>query len=275
MKVLDMEFGYSGEYSLSRIFAMNQYWENRNLFSMQTPRPTSALLYMKGCECEYTWNSGFLNVKKGEIVYIPQGSVYKTKFIKAEKENDKVSTILIEFISSLSNNENFVFFTHPTVVSGNADGFSEYFSQMVRLFKEPVSSPALKKSVLYRILSAIGYEQRTTKLLMTEFAPIAKGIIYMESDINQEKSIPEIAEMCHVSPSYFRKLFKAYSGMSPIEYQIRIKISRAKRLLQTNTMRISEISDTLGFFDTAYFCRLFKKYTGVSPKNYAKRNIHS
>ena len=95
--------------------------------------------------------------------------------------------------------------------------------------------------------------------------------MYMENDISQEKSIAEVAELCHVSPSYFRKLFKKYSGMSPIEYQIRVKISHAKRLLQTNTMRVAEVSDTLGFFDPAYFCKLFKKYTGVSPKDYAKR----
>ena len=86
--------------------------------------------------------------------------------------------------------------------------------------------------------------------------------------IIQEKNISEIAKMCHVSPSYFRKLFKAYSGMSPIDYQIQMKISHAKRLLQTNTMSISEISDTLGFFDTAYFCKLFKKYTGLFEYRY-------
>ena len=39
-------------------------------------------------------------------------------------------------------------------------------------------------------------------------------------------------------------------------------------------MRISEISDALGFFDTAYFCKQFKKYTEISPKEYARKFIH-
>ena len=269
MKTLNMDFGYSGEYTLDKIFAMNQHWGDRFLFNMPAPRPTSALLYAKGCGLEYAWDGGTLSAEKGELVYIPQGSVYETRFIGAEK--DKVSTVLIEFCTVLPGGEPFVFYPAPTAVGGNTDGISEYFAEMVRLFRAPVASPALKKSVLYRILSAIGYAERKTGLLTTEFAAIAEGIMYMENDISQEKSIAEVAELCHVSPSYFRKLFRKYSGMSPIEYQIRVKISHAKRLLQTNTMRVAEVSDTLGFFDPAYFCKLFKKYTGVSPKDYAKR----
>ena len=268
MKVLNMDFGYSGEYSFDKLFAMNQYWEEKLLFRMQSPRPTSALLYAEGCDLEYIFADGRLTAKKGEIVYIPQGSVYTTRFIGARK--DRISTILIEFVTLLPDKEPFVFCASPAVVSGNAGGVSEYFAEMVRLFKAPVSSPSLKKSVLYRILSAIGYEERTAGLLMTEFAPIAEGIMYMENDINQEKNISQIAELCHVSPSYFRKLFKKYSGMSPIEYQIRVKLSHAKQLLRTNTMSIAEVSDALGFFDAAYFCKVFKKHTGVSPKEYAK-----
>ena len=271
MEVLNMGFGYSGEYMLEKIFAMNQHWNNDYLLNMQHPRPTSALLYIERCELEYMWDGGKLEAKKGEIVYIPQDSVYKTRF--SDTKEGKVSTVLIEFRTLLSDGTPFVFFREPTTVSKNASGISEYFEEMVRLFMTPVSSPSLKKSVLYRILSTIGYEERTAGLLTTEFASIADGIMYMENDINQEKNISEIAQMCHVSPSYFRKLFRKYSGMSPMEYQIQVKLSHAKRLLQTNTMRISEISDMLGFFDPAYFCRLFKKYTGISPKDYAKKFI--
>lgn len=143
---------------------------------------------------------------------------------------------------------------------------------MTKLFKTPVPSPALKKSVLYHIISEIGFEGKKLELFTNEFAPIAEGILYMENDIEQGKSIQEIVELCYVSAGYFRKLFKKYSGMSPIEYQTHIKIKNAKRLLQTHTMRIAEISDTLGFFDPAYFCKFFKKHTGDSPKEYAKKH---
>ena len=106
MKVMNMDFGYNGDYTLDEIFAMNQHWSERSYFNMQIPRPTSALLYAAGCDLEYAWNSGTLFAEKGEIVYLPQESIYETRFIGAEK--DKVSTILIEFISKLPNGEPFV-----------------------------------------------------------------------------------------------------------------------------------------------------------------------
>ena len=96
----------------------------------------------------------------------------------------------------------------------------------------------------------------------------------MENDIFQEKSIAEIADMCHVSQSHFRSLFKKYSGVSPISYQINAKIERAKHLLSHEHMTVREVAEYMGFSDDAYFCKLFKKYTGFSPKAYLgkKRN---
>ena len=268
MTVLTMDFGYSGEYMLSKLFAMNQYWDEKPFFRMTAPRETSALLYAAGCKLEYQFAGGKFTAKQGDIVYLPQGSMYQTRFIGTKK--GQISTVLINFVTLLPNAEPFVFGKTPMVVGGNVCGISEYFSEMVHLFKAPVSSPSLNKSVLYRILCAIGYEERTVRLLMTEFAPIANGILYMENDIHQKKNISQIAELCHVSPSYFRKLFKKYAGKSPIEYQICVKLSHAQQLLRTNTMSIAEIADTLGFFDAAYFCKVFKKHIGLSPKEYAK-----
>ena len=74
MQVLDMEFGYTGDYNLENVFAMNQFWNSDHLLRMQHPRLTSALVYAVGCEPEYEWNGGICRIKKGEVVYIPQGS---------------------------------------------------------------------------------------------------------------------------------------------------------------------------------------------------------
>ena len=56
------------------------------------------------------------------------------------------------------------------------------------------------------------YDAELERLTAAEFACIADGILYMETHINQDKSLAEIAQMCHVSTSCFRKLFKKYAG---------------------------------------------------------------
>jgi AraC-like DNA-binding protein len=104
------------------------------------------------------------------------------------------------------------------------------------------------------------------------FSSIRKGIMYLENDPVQDKSISEIAEMCNVSESGFRRLFKLYSGYAPGEYRLNEKINRAKKLLSSHTMTVEEVSSSLGFTECGYFCKLFKKKTGVSPGKYMNMN---
>ena len=93
----------------------------------------------------------------------------------------------------------------------------------------------------------------------------------MEENPSQNLSINEIAKMCNVSEIYFRRLFKEYSGLSPVEYRIKRKIEKAKSYLDYDNLNISEIADILGFTDTAYFCKQFKAHTGTTPLNYKYR----
>lgn len=96
---------------------------------------------------------------------MPQESTYKTKFI--DTESGITNTILLEFISTLPNGEPFVFFSEPTILNANTERLLEYFVEMTKLFKTPVPSPALKKSVLYHIISEIGFEGKNLNCLQT------------------------------------------------------------------------------------------------------------
>ena len=107
----------------------------------------------------------------------------------------------------------------------------------------------------------------------TEFAAIYDGIHYIENDALQALSIAQIADMCHVSESYFRKTFKRYSGYSPTEYRLNRKIERAKELLLTNEMTVSEVAEELNFKNIYYFSRIFTKKTGIAPKKYVQANL--
>ena len=77
------------------------------------------------------------------------------------------------------------------------------------------------------------------------------------------------------SPSYFRKLFKAASGLSPLAYFNRLRVEYAKTLLrQGSGLRpIKEIAASAGFSDPYYFSRVFKQYTGLSPAAYLRQGF--
>ena len=82
------------------------------------------------------------------------------------------------------------------------------------------------------------------------------------------KCDPPVAKQCGMGYTLFRKRFREYNGMSPLEYQIALRIRRAMRLLESTDLPIAQIADETGFESHAYFSRFFRKATGTSPTSY-------
>ena len=80
----------------------------------------------------------------------------------------------------------------------------------------------------------------------------------------------ELADMCSVSSTYFRKMFKKIHGVSPSQYIINLMLEFASHLLSSNLYTVAEVSHKSGFNDTKYFSKLFKRYYGITPTQ-AKR----
>ena len=80
------------------------------------------------------------------------------------------------------------------------------------------------------------------------------------------------------SEQYLCRLFKQSTGMRPMEYILKKRISAARSYLENTDMPISEVAEITGFNNTSYFYRNFKKFTGMSPlvcrqNAFAKRTI--
>jgi len=77
-----------------------------------------------------------------------------------------------------------------------------------------------------------------------------------------------VARQLGIGYSLFRRTFKEYSGLSPGQYLIHLKIERAKELLAESHRYIKEIAYQLGFESVSYFTRLFKEKTGFAPSQF-------
>ena len=78
----------------------------------------------------------------------------------------------------------------------------------------------------------------------------------------------ELAALCGLSESQFRRLFKEAFNVSPITYKNNLRIKMACSLLESGAYSISEISDILGFDDIYAFSHAFKKSMGTAPSEY-------
>ena len=87
---------------------------------------------------------------------------------------------------------------------------------------------------------------------------------------NTEIIIDEYAAAMHRSTVWFIRSFKQYTGVTPMQYIISLRIQQAQRLLGTSEYNVTEVSSLVGYDNPLYFSRLFKKQTGMSPSEYRK-----
>lgn len=93
---------------------------------------------------------------------------------------------------------------------------------------------------------------------------------YVLTHYNEEIRATDMADLCHMSSSYFSRTFNQQMHMSFNEYVNHIRIMEAEKLLATTTQNITEIAQLVGFSTTSYFIKLFKVYKNISPKQFQK-----
>ena len=99
---------------------------------------------------------------------------------------------------------------------------------------------------------------------------IAPAIEYIAKNYTRQIKNIEIAEICGLSEVYLRKLFSEIYGVSPMAYVKKLKIKKAKEMLESDFGSISDIAHSLGYSNIYDFSRDFKKQVGVSPTKYIK-----
>ena len=103
--------------------------------------------------------------------------------------------------------------------------------------------------------------------------PVYPAINYVETHRHQMVGMREMAALCHLSPSYFSKLFLREVGENFTDWVNRRKIAWAKELLREGGTSITAIGTELGYMDTSYFIKVFKKFEGITPLVYRQHKF--
>lgn len=93
---------------------------------------------------------------------------------------------------------------------------------------------------------------------------------FLQESVESDISMPEVAAHLNISYTTFRHAFKKYTGQSPAQYFINLKLHRAKEMLRGTSASIKEISYTLHFDSPEYFATTFRRKTGMSPSEFRK-----
>ena len=131
---------------------------------------------------------------------------------------------------------------------------------------------ALKADFYYLILWILrrwhANDPEEKNFTLKQYEQLQQIFDYVAENYASEISVASMAELCHVSYSYFSKLFTKMTGQTFVEYLNAVRLSAAERLLITTEMNITEISFATGFSDLSYFTRRFTAKNRMSPRQY-------
>ena len=225
-----------------------------------TARRMNGFLYIESGICRYTFEEGAFELHPGAVTYLPIGSVHKMQIL-----SESITFYRVNF-TLLVNGEIALFSTHPQKITDNAD------SECVTAIKKLCDDFSL-------IDDSIGRTEQLCIILRSLQTPsvsrqslrIRPALDYIRAHLTEHIDCTYLSSLCFLGSTQFYTIFSAEMGETPLSFRNRLLIDRAKQLLSTGELSVSETAMRMGFDTSAYFSRFFKKQTGMSPSEYVNR----
>ncbi len=245
-------------------------------------------------EYYFNWETGRV-LKEYQLNYITEGTgIYENKYGKFQIKPGSVILIIPDEwhryrpIRTTGWTENYIGFngriaidllknkiftpTQPIINCGIREEIIDTYLKIFDLVEK--ERPGFQQVASGMVVKLLGYIVSFEKRKEFSGKPIAKVIeqvrFLMRQNIETEYNMEELARDHNVGYSYFRKMFKKYTGVSPAQYHLQLRMIRAKELLVSTDKTITEIAYQLGFQNIYHFSLLFKKKIGRSPSDLRK-----
>ncbi|WP_415840052.1 AraC family transcriptional regulator [Paenibacillus endophyticus] len=235
--------------------------------------------------CEITSGRGVavvngtpLTVKKGDLFYVQPGMTIEGKF--GSEQAIHVSIIMFRAIMLHKENRNWSVsqpkFPFPAKLDISSQAISIHDAILYFIKREsPHRSDRFTKS---RKLSNLLHAVASLNSTQGEGDPqgvlgMERTLAYIAQNYSKEMRIEHLAKMAGFSMNHFTRSFKHQMNMTPTEYIVKQRISKAKQLL-FSSKKAKEVAEQVGYKDEHYFSRAFKKVEGVAPTLYIKNKCH-
>ncbi len=146
----------------------------------------------------------------------------------------------------------------------------EVFGKDFKPYSEVVEKGSLDEThkFIYEMYTAVLTKTTVNRLTKSRklFNTVSDYIKLHYND--RDLSIEKISREVFVTSGYLRKVFQKEAGMSVNDYILSIRMKKAKELIVSKSVKLSDIAEMVGYQYPSYFSRLFKHVFGVSPSEY-------
>jgi AraC-like DNA-binding protein len=155
-------------------------------------------------------------------------------------------------------------------VSSLDAGLLDAVVRLVRLLDSPTEAPFLAPLITREIIYRLWMGEQSDRLrhiaALGGYTPhIAKAIERLQQGFDQSLRIEGIARELGMSVSGFHHHFKAVTAMSPLQFQKRLRLQQARRLMLGEGLDATSAAYRVGYHNAAYFNREYKSLFGLPP----------
>jgi AraC-like DNA-binding protein len=148
--------------------------------------------------------------------------------------------------------------------------------RLVRLLETPGDIPALaplaEREVLYRLLRGPqGARVSEVAIAHSHAHRIGRAIQWLRANYREPLRIEHFARLAHMSPSTLHHHFKAVTAMSPLQFQKRLRLQEARRLLLAEGLDAATAAHRVGYESASQFSREYSRLFGEPPARDRRR----
>ena len=149
-------------------------------------------------------------------------------------------------------------------------------ARMLRLLDHPADAPVLapmiEKEMLWRALTgAQGDTVRQIGLADSDLSHVSRAIAWIRDNYAEPMRIDDLARLSGMSASAFHRHFRSVTAMSPLQFQKRIRLQRARSLLVAHPGDIAGVGHHVGYDSPSQFNREYRRLFGAAPGQDAQR----
>ena len=143
------------------------------------------------------------------------------------------------------------------------------FQRLVDLLDEPtdipVLAPMIEREIYYRLLGEQGTRLRQIASAGSQSQQIARAIGWLKRHLSQPLRIDTLAVQANMSTSTFYHHFRQVTAMSPLQYQKRLRLNEARRLMLTGDHNTATAAFKVGYESPSQFSREYRRLFGAPP----------
>ena len=233
--------------------------DSQHQYVMQ-PAPVERFVYITQGQVRFRLDHTDLEAGTRDMVYLPRDTAYRSLWLADSH------FIVVDILLTDGSGQDIRFGDAPCVLFHDTHGV--YAGLLAELSQKADASGPFewleRLSLCFKLLYQMARDTNRQEL-DRDRQRLQAALSYLECNYTQDFPVSELAQMCALSPSAFRRLFINITGMPPVDYRNRLRIQKAASLLLSGQYTVAEAAEQVGIQDIKYFSKLFKRYTGLSP----------